>query len=282
VHHSKYYVAEFHPAPQESQGLSWWNERRMLPEKPWKLEAVAFLFLGVMSTFCLGMLVAGLLNPSTPGSTEASVDFWQIVLGASFLQIPALAGMGLFFWLHKVSWKEAFGLQMTTSVKAVMCGLFAAALFLPVAWCYQSISIFLMDLARMNPQSQVAVRELQDPTLTAANITVLAVIYIVMAPLVEEALFRGILYPAIKQSGHPRWALWGSSLFFATVHFNMPTFVPLLFLALLLVYLYETFQNLLAPIAAHALFNAVNFIGVIFADQLDRLLHPIVRILHLT
>ncbi len=254
----------------------------MLADKPWKLNAAALLFLGVMSTYCLGMLLAGLLAPSTPASPEAQVDFWQMVLGASLLQIPALVGIGLFFWLHNVSWTEAFGFQVTSPVKAIASGLLAAALFLPVAWCYQSVSIYLMDLARMNPQSQIAVQELQDPTLTAANQIVLGVIYIVMAPLVEEALFRGILYPAIKQSGWPRLALWGSSLFFATVHFNMPTFVPLLILALVLVYLYETFQNLLAPIAAHALFNAVNFFAVIFADQLDRLLHPIVRALHLT
>jgi membrane protease YdiL (CAAX protease family) len=42
--------------------------------------------------------------------------------------------------------------------------------------------------------------------------------------------------------------------------------------------LYERFQNLLVPIAAHALFNAVNFFALIFMDQLDRLL----RLLHLT
>ena len=161
-------------------------------------------------------------------------------------------------------------------------GLLATVIFLPMAWCYQTLSIYLMDLGGMNPQSQAAVQELQDRTLTATDKTILGVIIIVLAPLVEEALFRGILYPAIKQSGWPRLALWGSSLFFATVHFNMPTFVPLLILALVLVYLYETFQNLLAPIAAHALFNAVNFFAVIFADQLDRLLHPIVRALHLT
>jgi membrane protease YdiL (CAAX protease family) len=99
---------------------------------------------------------------------------------------------------------------------------------------------------------------------------------------VEEALFRGILYPAIKQLGYPRVALWGSSAFFATVHFNMATFLPLLVFAVVLVYLYETFQNLLVPITAHALFNAANFFALIFTDQIDRVLHPIVRTLHLT
>ena len=52
---------------------------------------------------------------------------------------------------------------------------------------------------------------------------------IVLAPIAEEALFRGILYPSIKQTGHPRWALWGTSLLFGIMHFNMATLVPLVF-----------------------------------------------------
>jgi membrane protease YdiL (CAAX protease family) len=162
---------------------------------------------------------------------------------------------------------------MTNPAKAAARGLLAAALFLPVAWGCQWLSINVMDLAHLNPQNQAAVEELQDPDLTVAGKAVLGVIVIVIAPLVEEALFRGILYPAIKQRGFPRLALWGSSALFATVHFNMATFLPLLIFALLLVYLYETFQNLLVPIVAHSFFNAVNFFALLFMDQIDRVLH---------
>ncbi len=245
----------------------------MLAEKPWKLEAVAFLFLGVIATLCLGTLLGGLLGHFTTDWPKARADFWQIVLSASFLEIPALVGIGLFFWMHKVSWKDAFGLQMISAAKAVAWGLVAAALFLPVAWGSQWLSVGVMDLIHLKPESQAAVQELQDPSLTVAEKAVLGVIVIALAPLVEEALFRGILYPAVKQGGYPRLALWGSSLLFAVVHFNMATFVPLLLFALVLVYLYETFQNLLVPVVAHALFNAVNFFALIYMDQIDRFLH---------
>jgi membrane protease YdiL (CAAX protease family) len=72
-------------------------------------------------------------------------------------------------------------------------------------------------------------------------------------------LFRGILYPAVKQFGYPRLALWSTSLLFAAIHMNAVTFVPLATLALILTALYEWTDNLLAPIAAHVLFNALNF-----------------------
>jgi membrane protease YdiL (CAAX protease family) len=254
----------------------------MLAEKPWKLDAVALLFLGVIATFCLGMVLFSPSMPSAENVAPTRSDFWQIVLSASFLQIPALLGIGLFFRLHKVSWKEAFGLRMRGCARAMLCGFLAAGIFLPVAWGYQMLSINLMDLAGMKPQSQLAVEELQDPNLTTTDKMVLGVIVVVLAPLVEEALFRGILYPAIKQLGYPRLALWSSSAFFAVMHFNMATFVPLMFLALVLVYLYETFQGLFAPVAAHAFFNAVNFFALIFADQIDQAWDQLIRALHLT
>ncbi|HEV7925515.1 MAG TPA: CPBP family intramembrane glutamic endopeptidase [Verrucomicrobiae bacterium] len=245
----------------------------MLADKPWKLDAAVRLFLGVITTFCLGMLVSGLLIPSTTDSPQTRVAFWQIVLSACSLEIPALIWIGFFLRRHSVSWKEAFGLQMTSPLRAAAYGLLAAALFLPVAMGFRQLSESVMDLAHFNPQDQAAVQTLQDPGLTVAEKTALGVIMIVFAPLVEEALFRGILYPAIKQSGWPRLALWGSSTLFALVHFNMVTFLPLLVFALVLVYLYETFQNLLVPIVAHAVFNAVNFLTIIFMDQILQVLH---------
>ena len=95
----------------------------------------------------------------------------------------------------------------------------------------------------------------------------LGVIAVLLAPVAEEALFRGILYPAIKQTGHPRLALWGSSLLFAAVHMNAVSFVPLALLALVLTLLYERTDNLLAPIAAHVLFNALNFVTLFLIPQ---------------
>jgi membrane protease YdiL (CAAX protease family) len=147
-------------------------------------------------------------------------------------------------------------------------------LFLPAAWGLQTLSDYAMHLAHMKPQEQVAVQELQEPSLNVAEKVVMGVIAIVFAPIVEEALFRGLLYPAIKQLGHPRLALWVSSALFAAVHFNMVTFVPLMAFALVLVYLYETFQNLLAPIVAHSLFNAANYFLLNYQDQIVRVLHP--------
>jgi hypothetical protein len=82
---------------------------------------------------------------------------------------------------------------------------------------------------------------------------------VVLAPVAEEFVFRGMLYPFVKQLGYPRLAWLGVSALFALIHVNAATVVPLFALALALTWLYEKTDNLLAPITAHALFNAANF-----------------------
>jgi uncharacterized protein len=83
---------------------------------------------------------------------------------------------------------------------------------------------------------------------------------VAVAPAAEEVLFRGLLYPVLKRRIGMRWAVAVSSLLFAVIHLNLMTFVPLLLLAGLLVWLYEYTGNLLAPVAAHAVFNLANLL----------------------
>ena len=82
---------------------------------------------------------------------------------------------------------------------------------------------------------------------------------------------RGVFYPLIKQAGYPRIAVWGSSLLFAAIHVNLATFLPLTLLAVVFVWLYERTQTLLAPIIAHALFNGVNFILMMYESEVTEL-----------
>jgi membrane protease YdiL (CAAX protease family) len=245
----------------------------MLAAKPWKLEAVGLLFLGVFIALCLGAMLAGLAGHFTSAWPKAQNDFWQIFISAVFLEVPTLVLISLFLRRHDMGWTEAFGLNTTPPATAAAYGILLGTLFVPATWVLENLSEFALKLIHVNPEMQMAVQELQDPSLTFAEKAVLGVIVVVLAPLVEEALFRGILYPALKQQGRPRLALWGSSALFAAMHLNMASFLPLLIFALALVYLYETFQNLLAPIVAHSLFNAANFLMVVFSEQIGRALH---------
>ena len=157
-----------------------------------------------------------------------------------------------------MSWSAAFGFHNFPR-RALKLGLLAGICFLPVGWGLQSLVAWLMQHFNMPVEEQQAVQVLRHTTAPLSAM-VLGVIAIFVAPAAEEMMFRGILYPAIRQAGYPRVALWSTSLVFAAMHMNIPSFVPLLLLALLMVFIYEHTNNLLSCIVAHSFFNVTNFV----------------------
>jgi membrane protease YdiL (CAAX protease family) len=110
----------------------------------------------------------------------------------------------------------------------------------------------------VEPEPQSTVMALQS-SISLPWIVIFGVVSIILAPIMEEILFRGILYPMVRQLGYPKLALWGTSILFAASHANLQAFVPLTVLALGLTWLYERTNYLIAPILAHSTFNAINY-----------------------
>ena len=80
---------------------------------------------------------------------------------------------------------------------------------------------------------------------------------VVIAPIVEEMLFRGILLPALASVVHPVLAMVGTSLLFALFHANLLSFAVLFMLSMALSCAMIQTRNLGVSIVMHALFNAI-------------------------
>ena len=78
---------------------------------------------------------------------------------------------------------------------------------------------------------------------------------IVTAPLCEEIVFRGYLYPVMKKFSGPWVAGLCSALIFAAAHGSLAALLPLFVFGCLLVFIYEKTGSLWAPIAIHFCFN---------------------------
>jgi membrane protease YdiL (CAAX protease family) len=254
----------------------------MLSEKPWRIEDVVRLFLAIIATLCIGIMLGTavisqvdhyLIKHTQVGLTDDQRNFAGMVVMAVFLQVSALFWIGHFLRRFNLSWRQAFGFEPAGAGRSVGFGVSLGLMVLPLAWGLQMLSAQVMDWVGLNPQLQPVVEALQKPGVALYEQMFLGVLAIGIAPLVEEAMFRGILYSTIRQSGYPRLALWGTSVLFGLSHFSMVTFVPLTIFAVLLALLYERTGNLLAPMAAHSVFNAANFIYLIFEPQIDRVLH---------
>jgi membrane protease YdiL (CAAX protease family) len=209
------------------------------------------------------MLLAGLAQQFAP-KTEVSLTT-RMVLAALCFQGAALIFVRRFLAEHQTDWRAAFGLGRGPA-RALGRGALAAAVFLPVGLLLQGASAMLLTWLNVQPEVQPAVQALRESAAWWDR-ALMGVVAVALAPWAEEILFRGILYPALRHAGFRRVAWWGTAVLFAAVHWNAATFLPLLLFALLLTWLYERTGNLLAPIAAHALFNALNFAMFYIAER---------------
>jgi membrane protease YdiL (CAAX protease family) len=258
----------------------------VLPERPWETEPLLRYVAGVCLCLSLGALGGSALLPRDAADTLEG-KFFFLVINAIVLHGGVLLLTGKFLRDHGVGWCAGFGWRRETLLRSLALGALAVLFVLPAALTLQGLVQRSMAAAHeqlvandvkgvdLQPEAQQLVRTLQQ-TETTEQRAFFALVAIVLAPLVEEILFRGILYPAIKQRGYPRAALWGTALVFALMHANTATFLPLAFFALVLTWLYERTGNLLAPIFTHSLFNAANFLALIYRAELEKLLpaHP--------
>lgn len=95
---------------------------------------------------------------------------------------------------------------------------------------------------------------------------------IFLAPLTEEALFRGLLYPAFRRTlvrfgRSEKRATWTAaiavSLLFAAVHGSLLALAPLFVLAMVLTWLMQRTNSLWACIIAHMIHNALSMIPLL-------------------
>jgi membrane protease YdiL (CAAX protease family) len=195
------------------------------------------------------------------------------LVGTMFFHGAAVVLVHLFLREHETGWRGVTGCQGPIGKGVWLTGLAGWLLALPVVWVLNQAVLFVAQLIHMAPKLQASV-ELLQKTHAPLQLAYFGVVAVVIAPVIEEILFRGILYPTIKQQGYPRLAVVITSILFAATHANVVAFLPLTALAVILVVVYERTDNLLAPMLTHSLFNLTNFLFVVFQNMPDSLQSP--------
>lgn len=167
-------------------------------------------------------------------------------------------------------WVEVFGLRQGRPARIVLGAFAAALLAIPIAMTAKLLSSQVLIQFNHEPVVQQAVQSVMQ-AVSPLEFTLLTFWIVAAAPIAEECIFRGVLYPAIKTAGRPRLALWVSALLFGAIHAHWETFLPLTLLGLLLALLYEKTGNLLAPILTHAFFNLANLLLIRHPEWLQQI-----------
>jgi membrane protease YdiL (CAAX protease family) len=236
----------------------------------WNVERLLMRLVLLLACLYIGLFLGAWAEKlASPGPAQDSTA--RMLVATLSFQGAGLICVALFLRDHHASWREGFGFD-NRWLEAVLYGVLAACIFLPVGQRLQQISAQMLSWIS---HSTVDIHEQQPVQTIRAAVTwfdqaALGFVTVLLVPVAEESLFRGILYPWIKQAGFPKFAWWGTALAFAAMHTDMLRFMPLFVLALVLTWLYEKTNNLLASITAHSMFNALNFALLLLSkDQIS-------------
>jgi membrane protease YdiL (CAAX protease family) len=189
------------------------------------------------------------------------VGLWEVIVLVGCLLIgvfgplplgflPVLAMFAIYWILRKENYPNLVGPFRMGWVKVMS----DALIRLLRAWPALLAISFISSQILSGYPKQESVQKLAE-TQSLTEVFNIACYALVVAPVLEEFLFRGILFRAMKRSFGVGPSLVISSILFGLVHQNVLSFVPLTFLGIILSLSYERTGDLRTCIFIHAFFN---------------------------
>lgn len=156
-------------------------------------------------------------------------------------------------------------------------GLGAAAWFLSfplVTVVSEFIDYLLKTQLGLTSYEQTAVKFVKAAMGSPLSIVFALLSVLVLAPFIEEFLFRGVLMTYIKKKIGAGGAILSSALFFALFHYspsqglgNISLVISLFILGVYLGFLYHKQGSLWAPIGLHMAFNLISAIRILILPE---------------
>ena len=242
----------------------------------WPVGWVNFgIFVCAMIIFVyMAQVAASLLFFEAPANGEGTSELtpWLAVLAVLCLQLPMLAvfyGARRFYPGLYASRLNNTKLSIFTSFKKAL-RLFL--MLLPGVWI--AAMLWAKVLSVLEGFGLIEDLEQQDlVTLFQGGgdpiaIGLLVIAAVILAPIVEELIFRGCLYRFLKSKTTVLPAQIASGILFSMIHWNLLSFLPLVLVGIFLARIYEKTGSILVAIWFHAFFNAFS-LSMLFITNLS-------------
>ncbi len=235
---------------------------------PFRKVRVRDLPIWVIGMIVLGMCLMAATLSLTRGEIRSS-DF--------FLPVLYFAELGIIIWIVLQNRRAGIDLDHLIGSRPArfdygrLAGVVVALLFFSLAcMMLMAIPFTLLDIAP--PWQEAVVEGGEDWSLGSLPLAHRIVMLLVLAPVIEEIVFRGYLLHRFSCKWNPRTAIWVSSALFALCHWDViGTFV----FALVGCCLYLRTRTLIVPMIMHAMYNSIpvilSLLGTLFLTGLREL-----------
>lgn len=207
------------------------------------------LVVGSLITLMMAALVIQWMIPKAAAGSAGL----RIVSSVLFVSLPVILALMI---VRGLSLSVVFGLKRVGPFRAIGVAVGLIVLLLPVIMIVTALVYQALD-GRVEQQEMVTEFRKAAKEGKREMVWQLAVTAALIAPLIEEFLFRGYFYPVLKRLAGPVPAAIAISLFFGAIHYNAAGFPVLTILALALTLAYEWSGSIFVPVLMHACFNSI-------------------------
>ena len=223
------------------------------------------LFMGffLAGFFALGAMLSPPQSGPMPAASIMKVE--EIINGAvsSLIMLSIVVG---FLWAREISPTELFGIRKLSFWRAALIGVLLVAAMFPILM----LSTVLTQMGmRGEAREQEVVQFFREAAGANQPLSIAAmyVMAVIVAPVVEEVIFRGYFYAVFKKWAGGFASLIFTAALFAVVHTNVAVLPSLMILAVGLTLAYEWSGSILVPIAMHATFNGMQLGMILMATS---------------
>ena len=105
---------------------------------------------------------------------------------------------------------------------------------------------------------------------------------VLVGPILEEVLFRGIIYNKLKEFNSPMKSIILTSIIFGIFHFNLLNMIFAFGMSFIFIYLYEKNKSLKYPIIMHVFLNLTSIVFVEYISKFNIYLSGLIFIVNIT
>ncbi len=217
-----------------------------------------YLMLDVVVNFFVGAILGVwflITNKGSYSTAALGVAFSKYLEQQStlILLVVAVVLSPIFYFLYR---RDAKSKYFTCGRKRVHIVNYVWLIPLTVA-VYLFVNQIILAVAAMLPESSLASFEKVNESLTSGHPLVQGLTVLLFSPIVEELLFRGIVYRRLTVLVGNVGGIIGSALLFGVFHGNLIQGIYAFIVGVMLAWIFYKYQSIYAPILMHMGLNGI-------------------------
>lgn len=233
-----------------------------------KCAGYVLIWLGVQVV--LGLMLSVILMIQSIGMTPDEIDalYNEAILKHSITLtvLTNLISLGIYYLIFRLT-KKSFFKKIKTDLPDNKSYLPTIALGFSAQFVTNLVLGLLMNVLKVFPQKWVDELTQNNEIVDIANPVLSFFAVVILAPVFEEILCRGLLLNTLRKT-MPKWgAIVVSAVIFGIIHGNPIQFIYATALGILLGWIYTKFDSILIPMLCHLVFNLISQIASYFNPE---------------